>query len=337
MELNVSNVLYFIASWLCGMGMAVVIAHNGEKMGLVDYPNDRSSHDQPIPKGAGSGIALGFLVTALLINMNILFCLPAMLIGLLGMISDRREIAPGKRLVFQLLLALLFMTNFNAWPANFTLTIMLFLLLSVYIVGTTNIYNFMDGINGIAAITGIISFSFLGYFAWSKGADDKLLLILYSVVVACLGFLPFNFPRAKVFMGDVGSTFLGFLFAGMVTYLTRDISDFIVLVSFLFPFYADELTTMFVRFKDRENITKAHRRHLYQLLVNEGQMAHWKVTLAYGVLQVAVSLIALRLQRYGGVTLIIVLLTLFGVFTAASIFIRFKLTATRANDAKERS
>jgi Fuc2NAc and GlcNAc transferase len=82
--------------------------------------------------------------------------------------------------------------------------------------------------------------------------------------LSCIGFLPFNVPKAKVFMGDVGSILLGFIFSGMAVYLFNDVLDFICLSSFLFPFYADELTTMIVRLKDGENLTNAHRRHLYQ-------------------------------------------------------------------------
>ncbi|MBW1792430.1 MAG: UDP-N-acetylmuramyl pentapeptide phosphotransferase, partial [Deltaproteobacteria bacterium] len=95
------------------------------------------------------------------------------------------------------------------------------------------------------------------------------------ILLACLGFLPFNMPTAKVFMGDVGSILLGFVFAGMVVYLSKNFMDFICLVAFLFPFYVDELTTMFVRVRDGEKLSKPHRRHLYQLLANEYQIPHW--------------------------------------------------------------
>jgi Fuc2NAc and GlcNAc transferase len=306
-----------IAAW--------VIARYGQRYKLVDYPSARSSHSQPVPKGAGSGIVLGFLTVALFLGVNILWWLPAVMIGLLGLVADRIEIAPRFRLFFQLLLALLFLLNITTWPVSFTLTMALVLLLLIYIVGTTNIYNFMDGINGIAAVTGVIGFFFLGCFALASGADEKLSKLLFAVAAACLGFLPFNFPRARVFMGDAGSTFLGFLFAGMVTYLARDISDFVVLTSFLFPFYADELTTMFVRIKDRENLTEAHRRHLYQLLANEGQLAHWQITLAYGAGQFIIVLMALWLRRYGPVSLVIMLVIFLGGFAALSSLVRKKL------------
>jgi Fuc2NAc and GlcNAc transferase len=235
------------------------------------------------------------------------------------------EIKPWIRLFFQFALAFLFLFNIKSWPPSVSWSIALTVLLTVYIVGTANMYNFMDGINGIAAITGAIGFFLLGGFSLSSGAGAKLPLLLFTVAVACLGFLPFNFPRARVFMGDTGSTFLGFLFAGTTVYLARDLNDFFVLIACLFPFYADELTTMLVRVRDRENITQAHRRHLYQLLANEGQWPHWQVTLAYGLGQIVIASMAWWLRSRGLLPLLIMLATFFAGFAILSAQVRKKL------------
>ena len=106
-------------------------------------------------------------------------------------------------------------------------------------------------------------------------------------------------PKARVFMGDVGSVLLGFVFAGLVVGLTRSMNDFVVLCSFLFPFYTDELITEYVRLRDRENLLTPHRRHVYQLLANEMGIAHWKVSVGYGALQAAVGVGALVVRGYG--------------------------------------
>ncbi len=319
------NYSVILISFLCAVIAAWVIARHGQHYKLVDYPSARSSHSQPVPKGGGSGIVLGFLMSALFMGVNILWWLPAVMIGLLGLVADRKELAPWIRLFFQFALTLLFLLKETTWNMNFALIAVLVLLLSIYIVGTINVYNFMDGINGIAALTGAISFFFMGCFAMTNGANIKLPSLLFAVVAACLGFLPFNFPRGRVFMGDVGSTFLGFTFAGMVVYLSHDIRDFVVLASFLFPFYADELTTMFMRIKDRENLTKAHRRHLYQLLANEGRLAHWKVSAGYGALQIFIALVALFLQKYGLVAVLMMLMLMFSGFTVVSVQVRKRL------------
>ena len=146
-------------------------------------------------------------------------------------------------------------------------------------VGTANIYNFMDGINGIAAITAIVGFGLLSLFSLIAGQDSAYGVLSVCIAFSCLGFLPFNMPKAKVFMGDVGSILLGFSFAAIVVILSKSILDFVCLAGFLFPFYADELTTMAARIKDGENLFKPHRRHLYQLLANEKRIAHWKISI----------------------------------------------------------
>ncbi|MDD5492839.1 MAG: hypothetical protein PHV60_09215, partial [bacterium] len=179
-----------IVSFLCAGVAAWVIARYGQYYKLVDYPSARSSHSQPVPKGGGSGIVLGFMTVALLLGLKLLWWLPAVMIGLLGLVADRTEIAPRARLFLQLLLSLLFLYNFSAKPVNFTLTVLLAVFWSIYLVGTTNIYNFMDGINGIAAITGAIGFLLLGCFTQARSVNEKLPLLLFAVAAACLGFLP---------------------------------------------------------------------------------------------------------------------------------------------------
>ena len=166
-------------------------------------------------------------------------------------------------------------------------------LIFIFLIGTANFYNFMDGINGIAGLSGVIGFGLLGLYTLYRPNPDPfqtpLSLLSICIALACLGYLPFNMPRARVFMGDVGSILLGFVFAGLVVTLARNYLEMVCFAALLFPFYADELTTMVVRLRDRENLTRSHRRHLYQLLVNEFGIAHWKISAAYAVAQLAIG------------------------------------------------
>ena len=164
--------------------------------------------------------------------------------------------------------------------------------------GTANYYNFMDGINGIAGITAVVGFGLLAFYASTSGAEHSFVILSICIALSCLGFLPFNMPKARVFMGDVGSILVGFLFAAMVVMLSKSFLDFVCLAGFLFPFYADELTTLYVRIKDEfpsgrmnscgirdgwmDRLMKPHRRHVYQLLANEMGIEHWKVSVGYG-------------------------------------------------------
>ena len=172
-------------------------------------------------------------------------------------------------------------------------------LLVVFIVGTANFYNFMDGINGISGITGIIGFGMIAFYALYFGNSSHLSTLAICMSISCVGFLPFNVPKAKVFMGDVGSILLGFVFSGLVVYLSENVLDFVCLMSFLFPFYADELITMVIRLKNKENLTKAHRRHLYQILANEYGISHWKISTGYGLFQLMIGISILLLKTYG--------------------------------------
>ena len=143
-----------------------------------------------------------------------------------------------------------------------------------------------------------------------------------GLACACLGFLPWNMPSAKVFMGDVGSILLGFVFAVMIIVLADNPTDVIALAACLFPFYADEITTMTIRVKDGEPLSKPHRRHLYQLLANEMGIAHWKISLGYGLVQLLVGCSAIIAIRFGFITIIGILCFYFIGFTLVSLQVR---------------
>lgn len=202
-----------------------------------------------------------------------------------------------------------------------------FLFLVVFIMGTANFYNFMDGINGIAGITGVVGFALLAIFAVNYGKDYTVAMLAICMSVSCFGFLPFNMPNAKVFMGDVGSILIGFVFAAMVVLLSKSLRDFICLTAFIFPFYADEITTMLVRIKDGEKLTQPHRRHLYQLLANEYGIAHWKVSVGYGLTQLFVGLSILWVRGFGHILMISALLVYFCALVILTHMVRKKLVA----------
>jgi Fuc2NAc and GlcNAc transferase len=202
-------------------------------------------------------------------------------------------------------------------------------------IGTANFYNFMDGINGIGGLSGVIAFGLLGaytlYYAPLYGYREKMSLLSICIALACLGFLPFNMPRARVFMGDVGSILLGFVFAALVVMLARNYLEMICFAELLFPFYADELTTMAVRLRDRENLVQSHRRHLYQLLVNEAGMAHGKVTWIYGATQLAVGAGVLFFNAYGACPVMLFLTVCFIAFALVSLLIRGQIKKTQSS------
>jgi Fuc2NAc and GlcNAc transferase len=233
---------------------------------------------------------------------------------------DQREIPPKPRLMIHLILmGILVMGTGGGHYQNIN-KIIAALFWIVFITGTANFYNFMDGINGIAGIGGTVGFGLLAFETFHD--QPGIGLLASGMAFACLGFLPFNLPRARVFMGDIGSIVLGGVFGGLVYLASRTILDFLCLTSFLFPFYVDELTTMIVRLRQSENLTKPHRRHLYQLLANERQIPHWRIATGYGFFQLLVGVSVLITKRYGVAAVIAVLISWFFLFVLGSYYIR---------------
>jgi len=182
-------------------------------------------------------------------------------------------------------------------------------LLALWFVGLVNVYNFMDGIDGIAGLQAVVA-----GVAWAViGAELSLPMVqLMGALVAssALGFLTLNWHPAKIFMGDAGSTVLGFLFAtlpflatveggerlgarGEKLELTRSLTIGAILV---WPFLADGIFTFLRRLKNRENVLQAHRSHLYQRLVIAGH-SHTRVTVAYGCLALLGAVLVIPLVK----------------------------------------
>jgi UDP-N-acetylmuramyl pentapeptide phosphotransferase/UDP-N-acetylglucosamine-1-phosphate transferase len=305
---------------------ACAVALLGAKLGLIDSPNQRSSHKKKTPKGGGIGILAAFFLLSFLLDIPVMVWIPVLSVSLISFLfGDIMEISAKKRLLLQFIAAFMLLKSidlgryfenlqiiFPAIPVNMWL-IVCSIFFAIYIVGSANFFNFMDGINGIAGVTGIIAFFLLAFISF-KNQDTISFFLPLGIGLSCLGFLPFNFPKAFIFMGDVGSVLLGFLFACLVVMLSRTLTDFICYAGFLFPFYADELITMFERIKNGQALTEAHRCHLYQVLVNEKHIAHWKVTAGYGIVQLIISLILVGIKPLGILAVLLVLLGSFFLF-----------------------
>jgi Fuc2NAc and GlcNAc transferase len=314
-------VLYTTCLILGGAGAWIIFLF-AFRVGLVDHPNERSSHATPTPKGGGIGILAAFVLSSVTLNIPEGFWLPATILALISFYGDKFPISPRFRLPIQFIAALFLvqLSAFSLQPSAFSL-----FFLAVFVVGTANFYNFMDGINGIAGITGVVGFGLLALFAWLSGSAPSFVILALCMSFSCLGFLPFNMPYAKVFMGDVGSILLGFAFAGMVIWLSKNLLDFMCLSAFLFPFYADELTTMIVRLKDGENLIHPHRKHLYQILANEGRIPHWKVSGGYGLLQLLIGISVLLVRPFGSTIILSLLMVYFAGFVLLTICLRSRI------------
>lgn len=254
-----------------------------------DEPNDRSLHERPVPRSGGLAVMAGFLAGSLLITD----ATAAMLVGItlalsaVSFVDDWRGLSAAARLTAHLIASVLFcgilLTGLPVW---------LLIAIGLALAWMTNLYNFMDGSDGLAGGMAVCGFSAYAIAAWT-GGDSALALTSISLAAAALGFLAFNFPPARIFMGDVGSIPLGFL-AGAIGSLgwQRGLWPAWFPLLVFAPFVVDASVTLARRLLRGEKVWQAHRRHYYQRVVRMG-WGHLKTALAEYALMVAGAAAAL--------------------------------------------
>lgn len=279
---------------------------------LVDVPNARSSHRRPTPRGGGVGILAAFAagLIALHLAYDILeqpglpgFTAAALLMGLAGLIDDVRTMRSATKLAAQLCASAIAMAAgfvirslYVPGLGPIELGALGYPLTLLWLIGLTNAFNFMDGLDGLAGGSAVIAGVFLSLVAALLGAP--LVAVIAALIAASsAGFLLFNFPPARIFMGDVGSQFLGFAFAALGVMLAQhDPTGTLILVVpvLLFAFLFDTIFTALRRWRKGENLAAAHRTHLYQLL-NQCGLSHRRVAGAHCVMALVQGLLALWL------------------------------------------
>ena len=276
-----------------------------KKYGIIDKPNERSSHSSIVLRGGGIIFVFGVLIWELATLSGLFgssqplypwFLLAVVLAAGISFVDDIHSLPDSVRLAVQfaamgLLIFQLFLSPNEELlgDSNLLINIVFVIVALVVCVGATNIYNFMDGINGITAGYSFAALLPLWLINQKEGfiSDSFLVVALLSVLV----FTYFNFrPRgkAKCFAGDVGSVSMAFilLFAiGLLIVATEDVTWLI----FLLVYGVDGCLTIVHRFMLHEHLGEAHRKHAYQIMANELKMSHPVVALIYAGLQLAIS------------------------------------------------
>ena len=240
---------------------------------ILDRPNKRSSHSITKPTSGGLVIVLVNTIYSIFTNSYLgLFSLP---LAVVGLIDDYRGLRQWIRFTVQFFVSNILIFNgkyFSLFVENHNFIINLFLWAILILICMTiiNFINFMDGIDGLVASNMIFIFAILSF----SGIDNML-----GVIGGTIGFLIWNWHPAKVFMGDVGSTYLAAIYAGSL--LNSDsIIHFSSLLIISFPLLGDAFLTLLRRFLNGENIFTAHKKHLYQRL-HQGGMNHAQVSIIY--------------------------------------------------------
>ena len=243
---------------------------------IVDIPNERSSHDSPTPRGGGIALVILWFATLVFLTLNELIprslfwaLLSGSVIAAMSFIDDLNSVKPSYRIIAQFIsvsLALYFLTP--VLPVHFEIFTIgsSWILVIMAIIGGIwfiNLFNFLDGIDGYAAMEAIIVALAIYLFVRSE-----LLLLFIAINI---GFLIWNWPKAKIFMGDIGSTQLGFvLYVLGIYYHNTGELDIFFWLAITSLFWFDAVLTLCRRIRNRENLSKAHKKHAYQRIVQSG-------------------------------------------------------------------
>lgn len=310
----------FVALFLGTYGLTGIARRYASRQGILDVPNARSSHTVPTPRGGGLAMVVVFLASMCalavrgVMNTNIAIAMGGggLIVAGIGWADDKHSLSPGLRFAVQVAAAIWALywlgglPDLNIGVARIHLGPVGFILAIVGIVWSINLYNFMDGIDGLAGSECLTTATLAFLLMWAMedgrlpsaaatGANMDTMsvaLVTLLLVPIAAGFLVWNWAPAKIFMGDVGSGFLGFAFA--VLAIASENSHglpLLVWVLLLGVFVVDATATLVRRKRNGERCTEAHRTHAYQLAV-QASYTHAQVVARVIVINIVLGVAA---------------------------------------------
>mgnify|MGYP000860404273 FL=1 len=295
-----NTLVAFLISAIISLSMTPVARKVAVRVGAVDIPKDeRRVHKKPMPLMGGLAIFISVLVSSLIFlpidKTLISIIIGSSIIFISGVIDDIRGLSPKGKLIFQILASIVLIlgdvkidaiTNPFGAPGTvlslgmFSIPITIF-----WVVGITNTLNLIDGLDGLAAgVAMIASLSFL--FVANKFNYIPVVIISAIVAGACLGFLPYNFNPAKIFMGDTGALFLGFVLASLsIEGVMKSVATIAVVVPIIIlgvPIF-DTTFAIFRRLLNGKSIAEADKGHLHHRLLKLGFSQRKTVLILYAI------------------------------------------------------
>ena len=321
----VSSLFYLIFILISAGGVSAALVYGMVHLAILDYPNHRSAHHTPIPKGGGLGVMLAFVLFYPFLGMPLgggaaqaTWLMAVALFVLCGVswLDDLYQYPPIVKFLAQCCaagLAVMAGQALGQFSASLSFTSCFAMFgAGLWLIFCMNAVNFMDGLNGLITLCLGVGAVFLAFCAPVLGvAEIGKPALLFAAVLA--GFLPFNFPKARIFMGDVGSQGCGLL-AGVaalsIARFATPPSGCLWGFAVLFPLLYDVCLTLICRAWQKQRLTQAHRSHCYQRLYQNGVPAPL-ITIGEGLLTlwsggVALAIAHLPLPR--GVLLLVTLL-----------------------------
>lgn len=317
------------ACWLQGIAVHKLLL----RCQIIDSPNPRSSHTRPTVRGGGIAIigtvlGLGLWLICRSEHQPLLAVgLCTLALAVVSFIDDLKSIGAAIRFGCHVLAAAVALVTLGIYSitlgfspgAGMLVPVVASAVLGcVWVVGYTNAFNFMDGINGIAASQAAITGLGMALLTALSVGELSLppVLLSFAIAGAALGFLPYNFPSARMFMGDVGSAPLGFLLGVLVIWLAKSAGAWLLIPLALLHanFVLDTAITLFRRVARGEQWHKAHREHFYQRLVRSGKSHAFVTGWELGLQGLVLGLMLLYLQASvpvrAGLTVVVILIWL---------------------------
>jgi Fuc2NAc and GlcNAc transferase len=297
------KILFVVILFVVSFSLTYLFRRLAIKYKLFDLPNERSSHDEPIPRVGGLAILIPWYMALVVLFFSgtisdklfyALLC--GFPIAFISLIDDFKSISPTLRLIVHFasaILAFYFLGGLRQFLLYDTGFRYIYFVYPVFIIGMVwfiNLFNFMDGIDG---------------FASNEAITISIVLLAFSgnmvpiVLIACIsGFFYWNLSTKRIFLGDTGSTQLGFILIVLGIYFHNkynlSILNWLMIAG---PFWFDATYTLYLRWRNKEKLSEAHRKHAYQRLAQAGY-SHKKVNLALLVINIGIFIIILMYRWY---------------------------------------
>jgi FlaA1/EpsC-like NDP-sugar epimerase/UDP-N-acetylmuramyl pentapeptide phosphotransferase/UDP-N-acetylglucosamine-1-phosphate transferase len=308
----------FVFGWAAGTALCVsllttwLVRRLAPGWGLLDVPNQRSSHSRPVPRGGGIGLLCGVVAGFLVANAlspggnrdAATLLLASAPIAAAGLIDDLKSLRAGLRLLVQVACASFFvgfLGDFDRFlaplPGSFA-GALAYVAAVIWMVAVANFFNFMDGSDGLATGQAILTCLGVVLAGWSITGS----ILAWVIAGAALGFLLHNWSPARIFLGDVGSETLGFLLAGLPLLAAPQarLRALLAVAVGLALFLFDPVATLFLRFRRRAPLGHSHREHFYQRLLTPG-LSHGSLAgglIAAGAVLAVAGALSFRYPRF---------------------------------------
>ncbi len=330
-------VLYALGAFAISLLLTGAIRRLALTHGMLDVPNERSSHVTPTPRGGGVAIVVGTSLATIALGFSGTLALPTLLtllvggvaVAVVGFFDDRIGLSARVRFSVHLAAAVAAMYWMGGLPPIQVGDHIIrfgwggYVLGVLGIVWSLNLFNFMDGIDGIAASQATFMTLAGATIALATGVNAALPALAIVVGVACLGFLLWNWPPAKIFMGDAGSGYVGYVMAVLAVQAGREsAAGMLVWLILGAVFFVDATVTLTRRVARRERVYQAHRSHAYQWLARRWG-SHRRVTLLVSAINVLwllplACLAAFYPDRAAWIAVIALIPIVVGVFAAGA-------------------